>query len=125
VAAAPGSPVVFGPVILIEAEAVGSGRLASSYMARTLVRCRLHAVAPGCGKRRRRYVVCHDPQEAERLCRHREQVVAELGAEIAAITTQTGHTHGKRVCELSASGRYGYFPRFTKTGQPRTYVSDP
>ncbi|MBK7665808.1 MAG: IS1634 family transposase [Sterolibacteriaceae bacterium] len=76
-------------------------------------------VTVGDGERRRRYVVCYNPQEAERQRRHREQVLAELTAEIEALSTQTGHAHGKRVCELRASGRYGRYLRFTKTGQPR------
>ena len=76
-------------------------------------------VTVGDGERRRRYVVCHNPQEAQRQRRHREQVLAELSAEIETLTAQDGHTHGKRVCELRASGRYGHYLRFTKTGQPR------
>ena len=76
-------------------------------------------VTVGDGERRRRYVICYNPQEAERQRRHREQVLVELAAEIESLTTQTGHTHGKRVCELRAAGRYGHYLRFTKTGQPR------
>jgi hypothetical protein len=76
-------------------------------------------VTIGDGERRRRYVVCYNPQEAERQRRHRAQVLTELTAEIESLTTQTGKTHGKRVCELRASGRYGHYLRFTKTGQPR------
>jgi hypothetical protein len=76
-------------------------------------------VTVGDGERRRRYVVCHNPQEAERQRRHREQVLAELSAEIESLATQRGHTHGKRVCELRASGRYGNYLRFTKTGRPQ------
>lgn len=68
---------------------------------------------------RRRYVVCYNPEEAERQRRHRQQVLEELTAEIESLTEQAGRTHAKRVCELHASGRYGRYLRLTKTGQPR------
>jgi hypothetical protein len=76
-------------------------------------------VTVGDGERRRRYVICYNPQEAERQRRHRQQVLAELGAEIESLVEQTGGTHAKRVCELRASGRYGRYLRLTKSGQPR------
>ncbi len=76
-------------------------------------------VTVGDGERRRRYVVCFNPQEAERQRRHREQILEELGAEVAGLADHAGQAHSKRVCELRASGRYGRYLRFTKTGQPR------
>jgi len=76
-------------------------------------------VTVGDGERRRRYVVCYNPQEAERQRHRRQQVLDELGAEIASLAEQTGRVHARRVCELRASGRYGRYLRLTKTGQPR------
>lgn len=76
-------------------------------------------VTVGDGERRRRYVVCYNRQEAERQRHHRQQVLDELGAEIASLAEQTGRVHAKRVCELRASGRYGRYLRLTKTGRPR------
>ena len=76
-------------------------------------------VTVGDGERRRRYVVCYNPQEAERQRHHRQQLLDELGAEIASLAEQTGRVHARRVCELRASGRYGRYLRLTKTGQPR------
>lgn len=76
-------------------------------------------VTVGDGERRRRYVVCYNPQEAERQRHHRQQVLDELGAELESLAEQTGRVHAKRVCELRASGRYGRYLRLTKTGQPR------
>jgi transposase len=76
-------------------------------------------VTVGDGERRRRYVVCYSPQEAERQRHHRQQALDELGAEIESLAEQTGRVHAKRVCELRASGRYGRYLRLTKTGQPR------
>lgn len=73
----------------------------------------------GDGERRRRYVVCHNPQEAERQARHREAVLAELAAEIECLHEANGGSHSKRVCELRASGRYGRYIRLTPSGHPR------
>ena len=46
---------------------------------------RVKEVTVGEGERRRRYAVCHNRQEAERERRHRERVLAELEAELAAL----------------------------------------
>lgn len=75
-------------------------------------------VVVGQGERRRRYVVCHNPQEAERQQKHREQVLTELTAEIESLRASNEAGHSKRVCALRASGRYGRYLRLTKTGKP-------
>ena len=72
----------------------------------------------GDGERRRRYVVCHNPLEAERQRRHREQVLTELAAELESLREQSSTGHSKRVCALRASGRYGRYVRLSKTGKP-------
>lgn len=76
-------------------------------------------VSVGEGERRRRYVVCYNPEEAERQKQHREQVLKELKAEIEGLRTQRGASHSKRVCELRASGRYGRYLRLTRGDAPR------
>lgn len=75
-------------------------------------------VVVGTGERRRRYVVCHNPQETERQRRHREQVLAELAAELESLRARGDGGHSKRVCELRASGRYGRYVRLTRGGKP-------
>lgn len=75
-------------------------------------------VVVGEGERRRRYVVCHNPQEAKRQRRHREQVLHELEAQLESLREQGAGGHSKRVCGLRASGRYGRYLRLTKTGKP-------
>jgi hypothetical protein len=76
-------------------------------------------VVVGDGERRRRYAVCHNPQEAERQRHHRAQVLEELAAEIETMReARVSAHHSKRVCELRASGRYGKYVRLTKTGKP-------
>jgi len=76
-------------------------------------------VTVGDGERRRRYVVCYNPEEAERQKQHREQVLKELEAELEGLRTQRGASHSKRVCELRASGRYGRYLRLTRGDAPR------
>ena len=76
-------------------------------------------VIVGDGERRRRYVVCYNPEEAERQKKHREQVLKELQAEIDGLHTTRGASHSKRVCDLRASGRYGRYLRLTGSDVPR------
>ena len=74
-------------------------------------------VVVGDGERRRRYVVCFNPREAERQRNHRAQVLTELEAELATMRACSGTGHSKRMCELRASGRYGRYIRLTGTGR--------
>jgi Transposase DDE domain len=76
-------------------------------------------VVVGDGERRRRYVVCYNPQEAERQARHRAELLKELAAELESLKETTNGSHSKRVCELRASGRYGRYIRLTPGGHPR------
>lgn len=75
-------------------------------------------VVVGEGERRRRYVVCYNPEEARRQRRHREQVLHELAAELDSLAELPDGQHSKRVCRLRASGRYGRYLRLTWTGKP-------
>jgi Transposase DDE domain len=77
---------------------------------------RVKEVVVGEGERRRRYVVCHNPQEAKRQRAHRRQVLHELEAELASLKEVRGESHSKRVCQLRASRRYGRYLRLTKGG---------
>ncbi len=76
-------------------------------------------VVVGDGERRRRYVVCHNPDELKRQQRHRARVIEELEAELASLGDVKGKEHSKRMCELKASRRYGRYLRTTKGGQYR------
>jgi hypothetical protein len=77
---------------------------------------RVKEVIIGEGERRRRYVVCHNPQEEKRQRAHRQQVLRELEAELASLKEVKGESHSKRVCQLRASRRYGRYLRLTKGG---------
>jgi Transposase DDE domain len=77
---------------------------------------RVKEVVVGEGERRRRYIVCHNPQEEKRQRAHRQQLLRELEAELASLHEVRGEGHTKRVCELRASRRYGRYLRLTKGG---------
>jgi hypothetical protein len=77
---------------------------------------RVKEVVVGEGERRRRYVVCHNPQEEARQRAHRRQVLRELEAELASLKQIRGESHSKRVCQLRTSRRYGRYLRLTKGG---------
>lgn len=79
---------------------------------------RVKEVVVGEGERRRRYVVCHNPQEEARQRQHRDEVLRELEAELQSLRFTEGKTHSKRVCQLRSSGRYGSYIRLTKAGKP-------
>jgi hypothetical protein len=51
---------------------------------------RVKQVEVGDGERRRRYVVCHNPQEETRQQGHRAKVLAELEAELACLADSAG-----------------------------------
>jgi hypothetical protein len=80
---------------------------------------RVKEVIVGDGERRRRYVVCHNPDEAARQQAHRSKLVAELEAEIATMKTDSDRGHSKRMCTLLTSSRYGRYLRETSGGKLR------
>lgn len=77
---------------------------------------RVKEVVVGEGERRRRYIVCHNPQEEKRQRAHRQELLRELEAELASLHEVRGEGHTKRVCALRASRRYGRYLRLTKGG---------
>jgi len=76
-------------------------------------------VTIGDGERRRRYVVCYNPDEERRQRKHRAQVLRELDAELVVLHDLDSSSYTKRVFELVASRRYGRYLRRTKTGKLR------
>jgi len=77
---------------------------------------RVKEVVVGEGERRRRYVVCHNPDEDTRQRAHRRQSLRELAAELASLQAVRGESHSKRVGQLRTSRRYGRYLRLTKGG---------
>ena len=80
---------------------------------------RVKEVIVGDGERRRRYVVCHNPQEEERQRKHRAEILRKLDAELVSLKDLDSTSYTKRVFELVASRRYGRYLRRTKTGKLR------
>lgn len=81
---------------------------------------RVKEVVVGDGERRRRYVVCHNPEEAAHQRAHRTRVIEELEAELSSLADcRDGAAHNKRMCSLRTSGRYGKYLRMLKNGSLR------
>src|SRR3954463_12324164 len=79
-------------------------------------------VVVGDGERRKRYVLCLNPEEAERERAHREQVLKELCAELNLLRERAAD-HPKAACDLLASRRYGRYLTTDYTGRPRLDVA--
>jgi hypothetical protein len=75
-------------------------------------------VVVGEGERRRRYVLCLNPDEAERERSHREQVLVELDAELSLLREREAD-HPKAACTLLASRRCGRYLTTDYLGRPR------
>jgi len=81
---------------------------------------RVKEVFVGDGEGRRRYIVCHNPDEAKRQSQHRAELLTLLAAELATLTPpRAGQGHSKRTCGLLTSERFGRYLRRTKTGALR------
>ncbi len=69
-------------------------------------------VTVGDGVRRRRYIVCYNPKQADRERKHREKVIEQL--EDALSSHRDRKATAQWAIELKASGRYGRYLRITK-----------
>jgi hypothetical protein len=83
---------------------------------------RVKEVVIGDGERGRRYIVCHNPQEAERERLHRTALLTELEAQLASLREGPGAGQSKRACALLNSVRFGRYLKRSATGHP---VLDP
>ena len=70
---------------------------------------RVKEVVIGDGERRRRYVLCHNPDEQERQRAHRKELLEDLQAELDSLRAPKGGGHSKRMCDLVSSGRFGRY----------------
>jgi transposase len=77
---------------------------------------RVKEVDVGEGERRRRYVVCHNPDEAAREQAHRARLLEVVRAELAALDVRQAD-HPKKACELMASRRFGRYLRMAARGR--------
>jgi transposase len=81
---------------------------------KTVGNLRVKEVFVGDGERRRRYVICHNPEEEQRQRNHREKLLTALQAELESMRAAAEHT--KRMCELLTSSRFGRYLRETGSG---------
>jgi transposase len=72
----------------------------------------------GQGERRRRYIVCFNPEEAARQRQHRAAVLEALRAELALLAERDAD-HPKAACQLIASRRFGRYLGMDATGRVR------
>jgi hypothetical protein len=72
--------------------------------------------AVGEGERRRRYGVCHNPDEAAREQAHRARLLEVGRAALAALDVRQAD-HPKKACELMASRRFGRYLRLEARGR--------
>jgi len=75
---------------------------------------RVKEVVMGDGERRRRYVVCHNPQEEARQKKHRQKLLDELKEILPTLQGKKkgAETHSKRICQLRSSKRYGPYLKY-------------
>jgi transposase len=66
--------------------------------------------------KRRRYVLCRNPEEARRQKHRRDEMLRELEAELKALE-QRAEDHPKAACRLQASRRFGSYLRQRKNGR--------
>ena len=64
-------------------------------------------------EKRRRYVLCRNPEEAKRQKHRRDELLRELEAELTALHARKDEEHPKAACALRASRRFG---AYLKTG---------
>jgi transposase len=78
---------------------------------------RVKEVIVGDGERRRRYVVCFNPLEAERQEAHRNKVLTSLAEELSTLRKpERGKPQSKRTSELLTTPRFARYLRQTKGG---------
>jgi transposase len=85
----------------------------------TVFKDNLHAkeVIVGDGERRKRYILCYNPKEAERQLKHREMIVEILEAELESHPEKSATAQW--AIELLASRRFKRYLRITKSNQVR------
>jgi hypothetical protein len=85
----------------------------------TVFKDNLHAkeVVIGDGERRKRYILCFNPKEAQRQCKHRQEVVSVLEGELE--NHANSDASAQWAIALLASRRYKRYLKVTKSGHIR------
>ena len=79
-------------------------------------RLQIKEVVIGEGERRLRYVLCFNPEEAARQQAHRQYLLREIEAELAAMGDAAQNVQRKRVAELRSRRRYGKYLKLGAKG---------
>ncbi len=79
-------------------------------------RLQIKEVVIGEGERGLRYVLCFNPEEAARQQAHRQYLLKEITAELAAMGDATQDVLSKRVAGLRSSRRYGKYLKLGDKG---------
>ena len=74
-------------------------------------------VLVGEGDAARRYIICHNPQEASLTKSRRDETISRLTSELAELKTLTGEPHHKQECRLVAHPSLGRYLVQTATGR--------
>lgn len=68
-------------------------------------------------EKRRRYVLCRNPEEAKRQKHRRDEMLRELEAELTALHARKDDEHPKAACALRASRRFGAYLKADASGK--------
>lgn len=68
-------------------------------------------------EKRRRYVLCRNPEEAKRQRHRRDELLRELEAELKALRARTDEEHPKAACALRSSRRFGTYLKTSADGK--------
>jgi len=79
-------------------------------------RLQIKEVVIGEGERRLRYVLCFNPEEAARQQAHRQYLLREVEAELAAMGDAAQDVQSKRVAALRSSRRWGKYLKLGAKG---------
>lgn len=80
---------------------------------------RVKEVWVGDGTKRRRYVVVHNPEQAQRERTRREEILTQLEQELERLGDRRGKRHKKAVCALKSHRTLGRYVRELKSGELR------
>lgn len=76
-------------------------------------------ITVGDGERRKRYVLCYNPSEAQKQKATRDQAIKDLEAELKTLCQQPDEAHTKAMCRLRTHGMYGKYIKQNKNGTLR------
>jgi len=82
---------------------------------------RIKEIVVGDGERRKRYILCHNPREAERDRLKRAEAVRSLEEELVSLKQLPGERHSKAICRLRTHPAY---EKFIKQKQDGTLAID-